>query len=336
MQKKDQTFSNFYEFTALAKKESGKQVKALRRNNGGEYISNEFKDFYSKEGIQRELIAPHNPQQNGVAERKNRTIVGAARVMLNDQGLPMHLWEESCNIVVYLQNHFSHRVLGMSTPEEDFTGKKLDVSHFNIFASSVYVHVTKGTRKKLELTVEVGIFVGYTKKPHNYHVYLPNSKMIFMRWDIKFEEGKAMWFSLERELDLHAKEELLVPKDESQDVDQPREEVHGVEESTQADPSIINGRKCTTEDDRLRLDVAQNVGAPTSQRRYRLYPDRFTGYMDLVSKCIVTEPYSFQEEVQDPTWVDAMMEDYDSIVKTSAWEIVPRSVDKSVVGSRWI
>ena len=59
-------------------KESGKQVKALQSDNGGEYISNEFKDFCSKEGIQRELIAPHNPQQNGVMERKNRMIMGVA------------------------------------------------------------------------------------------------------------------------------------------------------------------------------------------------------------------------------------------------------------------
>jgi hypothetical protein len=128
-------------------------------------------------------------------------------------------------------------------------------------------------------------------------VYLPNSKMIVMRWDIKFDEGKAMWLSLERELDLHAKEKLLVPKDESQDVDQPHEEVHGVEEATHAEPSIINGRKRTTEADRLRLVAAQNVGAPTSQRRHRQSPDRFTGYMALMSKCIVTEPSSFKEVV---------------------------------------
>jgi hypothetical protein len=76
-----------------------------------------------------------------------------------------------------------------------------------------------------------------------------------------------MRLSLERELDLHAEEELLVPKYDSQDVDQPYEEVHGVEETTQEDPSIRNGRKRTKEDDRLRLDVAQNIGAPTSQHR---------------------------------------------------------------------
>jgi transposase InsO family protein len=102
MQKKDQTFSKLSEFKALVEKELGKQVKALRSDNGGEYISNEFKDFYSREGIRRELIAPHNPQQNGVIERKNIMIVGAVRVMLHDQGLPIHLWEEACNTVVYV------------------------------------------------------------------------------------------------------------------------------------------------------------------------------------------------------------------------------------------
>jgi hypothetical protein len=80
--------------------------------------------------------------------------------------------------------------------------------------------------------------------------------MTVMRRDIKFDEEKAMRLSLDRELDLHAEEELLVPKDEFQDVNQPHEEVHGVEETSQVYPYIRNGRKCTMEADRLRLDVA--------------------------------------------------------------------------------
>ena len=74
----------------------------------------------------------------------------------------MHLWAEACNTVIYVQNRCPHRVLGMSTPEESFPGKKTYVFHLKIFGSSIYVHVTKNTRKKLELTTEVGIFVGYT------------------------------------------------------------------------------------------------------------------------------------------------------------------------------
>ena len=97
--------------------------------------------------------------------------------MLHDQGLPIHLWAEACNTAVYVQNHCAHRVLGMSTPEEVFTGKKLNVSHFKIFGSSVYVDVTKNARKKLEPTAEVGIFLGYKETPHNYRVYFPNIRM---------------------------------------------------------------------------------------------------------------------------------------------------------------
>ena len=64
-------------------------------------------------------------------------IMGVSRAMLHDQGLPMHLWAEACNTMFYVQNRCPHRVLGMSTPEEDFTGKKPDISHLKIFGSSV-------------------------------------------------------------------------------------------------------------------------------------------------------------------------------------------------------
>eukprot|EP00253_Pinus_taeda_P018889 PITA_18889 len=87
--KKDQTFSRFCEFKASVEKESGKKIRALRSDNSGEYVSQEFKDFCVVEGIKWELTAPYNPQQNGVAERKNRTIVGEAWAMLHDQGLPL-------------------------------------------------------------------------------------------------------------------------------------------------------------------------------------------------------------------------------------------------------
>ena len=82
-----------------------------------------------------------------------------------------------------------------------------------------------------------------------------------------------MKLSLERELHLHAEEELLVPKDEPLDVDQPQEEIHGMEESTHAEPDIRTGRKHTTEAERLKLDATQNVGGPTSQHRQRQSPE---------------------------------------------------------------
>jgi len=214
---------------------------------------------------------------------------------------------EACNRTVYVQNHYPHRILGMSTSEEAYSGKKPDLSHLRIFGANVYMHVTKDARKKLEPTAEVGIFVGYTDMPHNYRVYLPDSGKTVVRRDIKFQEEKAMKCSLERELHLHADEELLVPKDEIQDMDQPQDEVHGVEETTHVVPTI-GGRKRLTEVERLAQDVEKVVGPATAQHRQRQSLDRYTGYMALMSKCVVTEPSSFKEAVEDPAWVEAMVE----------------------------
>ena len=112
----------------------------------------------------------------------------------------MHLWVEACNTAAYVQNRCPHRVLGMSTPEEAFTGKKLDIYHLNSFGSYVYIHVAKDARKNPKPSAEVGIFVGYTETPHNYRVYFSDSQMTVVRWDIKFNEVKSINLSLEREL----------------------------------------------------------------------------------------------------------------------------------------
>ena len=130
----------------------------------------------------------------------------------------------------------------------------------------LYFHVKKDVRKKLEPTAKLGIFVGYTDTPHNYQVYLLTSRMTFVRRDVKFDDQKAMCASLEREIQLHEIEELLVHKiEETQfDVEKPHVEDLGVETSTQEESSR-DGRKCMREEDKLLSNARDNVGAPRSQ-----------------------------------------------------------------------
>jgi transposase InsO family protein len=90
---KDEAFSCFKEFKALVENQTKKKIKVLSSNNGGEYTSNEFNNFFKKEGIKKEQSIPFNPQQNGVVERKNQTTIEAAKEMLHDQDLPLRLWE---------------------------------------------------------------------------------------------------------------------------------------------------------------------------------------------------------------------------------------------------
>ena len=106
------------------------------------------------------MTTPYNPQQNGVAERKNRTIMEATREMLHDQDIPMHLWAEAAKIAMYVQNCTPHKVLENKTPEEVFSSRKPKFSHLRIFGCTVYIHIPKEKKMKLDPSRNKGIFVG--------------------------------------------------------------------------------------------------------------------------------------------------------------------------------
>ena len=143
MKNKSEVFRKFKEFKALIENHSERRIKTLRSYNGGEYTSKKIESFCKEARIKRELTTPYNPQQNGVVERKNRTIMEAVKTMMHDQDLPMHLWAKAARTTVYVQNRLSHSALGFKTPEEMFIGKNPELSHLKIFGSPVYVHIPK-------------------------------------------------------------------------------------------------------------------------------------------------------------------------------------------------
>ena len=104
LKSKDQVFDRFLEWKALVENSSGKRLKTLRTDNGGEYVSNKFDSYLKEEGIHHELTVPKIPEQNGVAERLNRTLVEIARSMLLDAKLPKKYWGEAVCTAVYLKN----------------------------------------------------------------------------------------------------------------------------------------------------------------------------------------------------------------------------------------
>jgi transposase InsO family protein len=148
---KSEVFNKFKEFKALVKNLSEIKIKILRSDNGGEFIADDFKTFCREVWIRRELTTPYNPQQNGVAERNNRSIMEVVKSMIHDRDLPMHLWEEATRTFVYVYNKIPHHALGNKTPEKMFTGEKPKVNHLRIFCCPIYVHVPKEKRSKLDL-----------------------------------------------------------------------------------------------------------------------------------------------------------------------------------------
>lgn len=183
---------------ALVENQTGKKIKVLRSDNGGEYIDRKFVDFCASEGIRREFTIPYTPQQNGVAKWKNRDIIGVVRAMIHDWGLPLFLWVEACNTTVYLQNKSPHKSLGNLTPEEAFSGEKPQLTHLRIFGCVTYSQVPKEKRTKLDPTAEKGIFVGYSETSKAYWIYIPSLWSVVVQRDVRFEEDRA--FRRSREL----------------------------------------------------------------------------------------------------------------------------------------
>lgn len=172
LKSKDEVFEKFQEFKAEIENMTKRKIKTLRSENGGEYTSRELMAFWKEAGIKRELIVPYNPQQNVVAERKNRSIEECVRAMLHYQEFPKFLWGESSVTTVYIKNRSPHRILDNMTPKESFTRKKPNVDNLRIFGCHVYIHIPKDKRKKLDLTGMKGIFVGYVTSSKAYRVYI--------------------------------------------------------------------------------------------------------------------------------------------------------------------
>jgi hypothetical protein len=219
MKTKDEVFSQFQEFRAQVENQTGKKIKVLRLDNGGEYTSNDFKDFCKEAGIKREMTVSYNPQQNGVAERKNRSIIGSSRAMIHDQEFPMFLWEEACNTTIYVQNKSPHRILGDKTLEEAFSGVKPEIGHLRIFGCPVYIHVPVEKRMKLEPSGQKGIFVGYNETSKAYKIFIPVQRKTIVRRDVKFKENLASRRSQESST-VTEDEEQQAPKDEKQSTTQ--------------------------------------------------------------------------------------------------------------------
>jgi transposase InsO family protein len=346
---KDEVFNKFKEYKALIENPSERKINTLRSDNGGEYTSKEFVNFYEDVGIKRELTTPYNPQQNGVAKRKNITILEAVKTMIHDQDLPMCLWEEATMATVYVQNQLYHSALGLKTPEEMFTGKKPEVSHLKIFGCPMFIHIPKEKRNKLDPSGKKGIFVGYCEVSKAFRIYILGQHHIEISKDVTFDEDATLKKSKICQLEEVYEEEPVIPNTAMREVPRAAEPVREVVTSPDEDlledhdivevqeppqMTILHKRKPTW--DREIIQDGEKYGVPQGTTRQVKRPKPFSSYTALMCDLLEEEPTYFEEAIHRKEWVDAMTEEYQSIMKNEVWEIVPKPKNKDVVSSRWL
>ena len=184
---KSEAFECFKNYAKQVHMETGNLIHTLRADNGGEFVNNFFQDWLAGKGIRLETSAPHSPEQNGVSERANRTIVEGARSLLHAKRLPLELWAEAIACTVYTLNRVSNKA-SPSTPYFIWHGSKADVSNLRIFGSTAFIHVPKAERHKLDSKSIKCYFVGYSLTQKAYRFWIPATRKIKISRDVIFDE----------------------------------------------------------------------------------------------------------------------------------------------------
>ena len=192
LKQKSEAFNVFLQFKAFAEKQSGSKMKTLKTDRGGKFIYGPFQKYCKGQGIQRQLTVRHTPQQNGVAKRKNRTIVEMARSMLKWKGLSNNFWAEAVNTAVYILNRSPTKAILNKTPYQAWHGQKPQVHLPKVFGCVAYAHIPKQEREKFDEKGEKNIFVGYNNESKGYCLYNPKTNKMVISRDVIFDES-ATW-----------------------------------------------------------------------------------------------------------------------------------------------
>jgi hypothetical protein len=155
----------------MVENEMDSRIKCLRLDNGGEFTSKEFADYYSNHEIKRQFFVARTPQQNGVVERKNKTVQEMAQTMIMDSKLTDIFWTQAVHTAIHIQNRVMLRNNTDKTPYELWKGRPANVKHFRVFGRKCYIKREDGRMGKFDSRVDKGILVGYSSTKKAYKCY---------------------------------------------------------------------------------------------------------------------------------------------------------------------
>ncbi|KAG7567097.1 Integrase catalytic core, partial [Arabidopsis thaliana x Arabidopsis arenosa] len=182
---KDETFEKFCEWKELVENQVDRKVKCLRTDNGLEFCNTRFDSYCKTHGIERHRTCTYTPQQNGVAERMNRTIMEKVRCLLNESGLDESFWAEAAATAAYIINRSPASAIDHNVPEELWLNKKPGYKHLKRFGSLAFVHHDQGKLKPRALK---GVFLGYPAGTKGYKIWLLDEEKCVISRNVVFQE----------------------------------------------------------------------------------------------------------------------------------------------------
>lgn len=318
LKQKCDAFNSLTAYINYVFKTTGNKVKVVRSDHGGEFIDERCSNLFTTNSITHEMSAPYTPQQNGLVERENRTLMELARSMMLDVNVPKQLWSEALHTAAYVLNLIPNKKQNNISPYELWTKKKPVYEHLHKFGSLVYARIPDQLRKKLDPKARPFIFVGYTHTPKNYKIFCPRTNHISVSRDVRFiNDENDVQEVLKQALNLDYKH-----VDEYEKIDE-------AIKTTQTNKRIAEGSEEEEEE--------EVINSNTQQAESNSTPDLINLALQTVLKDI--EPNTFEEAVAsvDRTkWMEAMKEELNSLVKNDTYDLVKLPKDMKAIECRWV
>ena len=329
------------EVVAFLETQCGEKLRAVRTDRGGEYVNSTLAEYFKVKGVMHQRSAPYTPEQNGAAERLNRTLLERVRAMLIDAQLPKNMWAEAVLTANYIRNRSPVTDQRM-TPWEAFFGEKPNVSNMKAFGAKVYVLVPKHMQRKLDARSQVGFFLGYEPHSKAYRVLLKDNKKVVVSRDVVFDESKGPSAELHEEV-INGEEHIeVVLKDDNaaevqhdEDEDEQEHEEHvesGIQEVIPETPETSQG-EVSSQRYALRDTTARVERVTRSSSR----ASSVVNNNMVVSE--VHEPTTYEEALRSDDvdlWKQAMDEEIASLHANNTWSLeeVPPGVKPIPV--KWV
>ena len=351
-------------FKAEVENQCGKQIHIVRSDRGGEYYGRytengqapgPFAKFLQEHGIVAQHTMPGSPDQNGVAKRRNRTLVDMVRSMLSNSNLPQFLWTDALKTAVYILNRVPTKAVP-KTPFEIWKGWKPSLRHMRVWGCPSEVRIYNPHEKKLDPRTLSGFFIGYAKTSKGYRFYCPShSTRIVESRNAKFLEND-MISGRDRFRDLipvhdHIEtqpstsyERLVIVHHTPQvpiSVEQPIIEVPQIAENLPEDQQVQE----------LPYNLEQTVepqappGAdgPTLRRsthgRKSAIPSDYIVYLQETDIGVENDPETFSQAIscnESELWYNAMKDELDSMKSNEVWDLVELPKGVQAIGCKWV
>lgn len=360
---KSQVFDCFVNYKSLVENQLDRKIKKIRSDNGGEYCNAKFKRLCEESGIIHQKSCPHTPQQNGLAERYNRTIVERARCMLFDSKLSRVFWAEAVLTAVVIMNSTVNSAI-KRIPEEVWTGQTVDLSTFRVFGCKAMAKIPDSLRKKFDKKSTECIFVGYAENQKGYRLIERASKKLIICRDVIFFENEFSSVSSSNKMP------FLIEITDDDDNDELREEERNDNSSLntsleasnnsidlsagstndlsiQSDLDATVMHDATSElDDTIASTIDDHNADPSFRARVNVNPDErpstrsiasiFNPFGMLQSNfafCSVSDALNGSE---GENWRMAMRDEMKSMEENRTWDIVALPSGRKALKNKWV